>query len=149
MNPSTICRSLLTSTCYRRLEGTWLTGDTGNIMRSPRKAGGLTVAIAARPLKGSRCLAVVFPAILFAHVHVHVGDCHQDCSVRIRGSAHHLTSAHLPRGNREDSTEVATEFMHAAFQVLHGLRYFDTMSIGVDLNLDLQRNVMVAVGQSR
>ena len=47
-------------------------------------------------------------------------------------------SAHLPHANRQDSEEVATQFMHEVFQLLHALRYFDTVTVGVDLNLDLQ-----------
>ena len=60
------------------------------------------------------------------------------CKFRIQGSVHHVVSAHLPHANRHDSEEVATQFMHDVFQLLHALRYFDSLSVGADLNLDLQ-----------
>ena len=97
------------------------------------------VAIVAKPPKGLRCQAVLFPATFLPYMlRVHVGDCSLLCKFRIQGAVHHVMSAHLPHANRHDSEEVATQVMHDTFQLLHALRYFDSVTVGVDLNLDLQ-----------
>ena len=97
------------------------------------------VAVVARPPKGFRCLALVFAATFFPYLlSVEVGGCHLKCLVRVQGANHHVVSAHLPHSKRADSEDVATEFMHATFQTLHAMRYMDSLTVGVDLNLDLQ-----------
>ena len=97
------------------------------------------VAIVAKPPKGFRSLALIFSATLFTFLlHGDVDECHLHCKLRIQGAVHHVVSAHLPRSKTADSEDVAAEFTHATFQLLHDLRYVDSLTVGVDLNLDLQ-----------